>query len=295
MNEPAPKKTLVQKLAEVMGEVERVAKRGRNDFHKYDYATESDILSAVREHMAKHSLMLVPSVEDIQWRSDSNCLLKVRFTVYDGDPVPKLSVSTDTVWSQMEALSFIVYGEGQDKGDKATYKAMTGATKYALLKLFKIPTGDDPEHEPPAKAKPWERPKRQSNEEALERAPYRDRQVDTTTGEISSPAPAQEPLDVDTRTPRERGEEAPAIDDEAIFAPLSPEEARKTMVSQLNGRLRTQGNKMGLTDAAKKIYWKIYIGEGVRPMQAPPEKLMEFIQFLVDAESKGLDLNAETA
>ena len=34
---------LAKKLAEVMAAVERVPKRGRNDFHKYDYATEADI------------------------------------------------------------------------------------------------------------------------------------------------------------------------------------------------------------------------------------------------------------
>jgi hypothetical protein len=43
-------------------------------------------------------------------------------------------------------------GEGQDAGDKAVYKAMTGALKYCLLKTFLIPTGDDPERdETPAK------------------------------------------------------------------------------------------------------------------------------------------------
>jgi hypothetical protein len=36
-------------------------------------------------------------------------------------------------------------GEGQDAGDKGPYKAMTGAQKYALMKTFMIPTGDDPE------------------------------------------------------------------------------------------------------------------------------------------------------
>jgi hypothetical protein len=39
---PAPK-TLVGKLAEVMGQVERVSKTGRNQFFQYDYVTESDL------------------------------------------------------------------------------------------------------------------------------------------------------------------------------------------------------------------------------------------------------------
>jgi hypothetical protein len=39
------------------------------------------------------------------------------------------------------------FAEGADKSDKGSYKAMTGAVKYALLKTFLIPTGDDPEVE----------------------------------------------------------------------------------------------------------------------------------------------------
>jgi hypothetical protein len=47
-------------------------------------------------------------------------------------------------------------GQGGDKnkngvGDKGLYKAITGANKYLLFKLFQIETGDDPEtYDPPA-------------------------------------------------------------------------------------------------------------------------------------------------
>ena len=46
-----------------------------------------------------------------------------------------------------EELSVRVAGEGADAGDKAPYKAMTGALKYALLQSFLLSTGDDPEDE----------------------------------------------------------------------------------------------------------------------------------------------------
>jgi len=46
-----------------------------------------------------------------------------------------------------EAVTIKVAGEGQDAGDKAPYKAMTGALKYALLQSFLLATGDDPEEE----------------------------------------------------------------------------------------------------------------------------------------------------
>ena len=44
-------------------------------------------------------------------------------------------------------LDFQSIGTGADSGDKAPYKATTGAIKYALLTAFLIPTGDDPEND----------------------------------------------------------------------------------------------------------------------------------------------------
>lgn len=44
----------------------------------------------------------------------------------------------------------IITGEAIDKGDKAGYKAYTGALKYYLANTFMVATGDDPEKESPA-------------------------------------------------------------------------------------------------------------------------------------------------
>jgi hypothetical protein len=139
---------LIQKLAGVMADVKHVPKNGRNSFHNYNYATEADIADAVRDGMAQRGVMLIPSVERCDWRTvkgkngdQSIATLTVKFRATDGK----------------DSIDFTVMGEGQDSGDKATYKAMTGATKYALLKLFLIPTGDDPERD-----EEEEKPKRQS-------------------------------------------------------------------------------------------------------------------------------------
>jgi hypothetical protein len=65
--------------------------------------------------------------------SGKQALLTLRFTwtLTDGD--------------SGETISFQSVGTGADSGDKAAYKAATGALKYALLTGFLIPTGDDPE------------------------------------------------------------------------------------------------------------------------------------------------------
>lgn len=131
---------LVRKLAEIMAAVERVPKRGRNEFHRYDYATEADIVQVVRHEMASRQVMLIPSVQNHERhdittkkneRGDPLTVLHMTFTFIDGETDQRLEMP----W----------IGVGQDGGDKGVYKAMTGGEKYLLMKVFLMPTGDDPE------------------------------------------------------------------------------------------------------------------------------------------------------
>lgn len=132
-------KTLVKKLAKVMKEVKYIEKKGFNKFNNYKYATESDVAEKVREVLAEENVIMLPDVVEHVTREHVNrkgnteyiATVKVRFTFIDGDSGEELSIHSA--------------GEGQDAGDKAVYKAITGAQKYALMKAFMIPTGDDPE------------------------------------------------------------------------------------------------------------------------------------------------------
>lgn len=129
-------KTLVAKLAAVMAVVERVPKNGYNDFHRYRYAMEADIVAVVRQELASRHVMLVPSVESMQRepvgeKGQILTTLTMTFTFLDGESGETLTRS----W----------IGAGTDKEDKGAYKAMTGGEKYFLLKTFLMPTGDDPE------------------------------------------------------------------------------------------------------------------------------------------------------
>jgi len=132
--------SLYAKLAEVVTEVGRVPKKGRNDFHKYDYVREEDLLEAIRGALAKRQIALLPSAPTVV-RDGTLTTVHMTFTFADGE-----SGETHTVeWA----------GTGEDKGDKGLYKAYTGALKYFLMKTFLIPTGDDPEDDkaasPPAR------------------------------------------------------------------------------------------------------------------------------------------------
>lgn len=132
-------RTLVKKLSAVMSQVKHIPKNGYNKFHKYKYATESDVNEKVREELAKQNVVLIPNMKSHAVREHTTAAQKIEyivtaeieFTFIDGD--------------SGETITFTVFGEGQDAGDKGVYKAITGAQKYALMKAFMIPTGDDPE------------------------------------------------------------------------------------------------------------------------------------------------------
>ena len=132
-------KTLVKKLAKVMQEVKYIQKTGFNSFHKYKYATEADVNEKVREELAKQNVIMLPSMTGHEMRTHTNrngateyiICVDMQFTFVDGDSGESFTVNMS--------------GEGQDAGDKGMYKAIAGAQKYALMKVFMIPTGDDPE------------------------------------------------------------------------------------------------------------------------------------------------------
>lgn len=136
------------KLVEVMACVDRVAKNGTNASQGYKYAQAADVYDAVRGELAKRFVIPIPRLETIEFsdvatKAGGNLKLcswtgYIDFT--DAETGDVISVKT--------------FGQGSDSGDKAGYKAQTGATKACLVQLFLIPTGDDPENEKPERAKP---------------------------------------------------------------------------------------------------------------------------------------------
>ena len=132
-------RSLVKKLAQVMKEVTYIERRGYNQFHRYKYATEADVADKVRTVLADNDVVMMPSVVEHSIRevvtrkgnTEYIAMVLMEFEFIDGESGESIKIRT--------------IGEGQDAGDKGVYKAMTGAAKYALMKAFLIPTGDDPE------------------------------------------------------------------------------------------------------------------------------------------------------
>lgn len=145
----APTAKIATALHAVMAKVSYVQKDGKNAFHGYRYASEAALLAALRPAMIEEGIFLIPSVSLVKPIDDhGNTHVEMEYTLVhkDGD-----------VWP----FSIRAAGMGNDRakngavGDKGVYKAITGANKYLLFKMFQIETGDDPEnenHEVPAPA-----------------------------------------------------------------------------------------------------------------------------------------------
>lgn len=129
-------KNLYQKLLAVHKAVDTIPKRGRNDFHKYSYATEADILS-IKEKINGNGLVVLPTMagQETGFTPGGKNWAKVTITFRVVD------VETG------ECLESQFTGYAEDSFDKAIYKATTGANKYFYLKFFGMATGDDPENE----------------------------------------------------------------------------------------------------------------------------------------------------
>ena len=130
---------LLLKMSEIMGEVGSIPKTGFNKFHKYHYHSEADINKAFQDLFSKHKMVLMPSLETSEMRTTTTrsnnveYIQKARmsFTIYDAE-------TGESLVSHME-------GEGQDVGDKALYKSISGTQKYFLMKTFMIQDQNDPE------------------------------------------------------------------------------------------------------------------------------------------------------
>ena len=150
------RKPLALKMARVMAEVRHVPKNGRNDFHKYDYIMESDLVDRLRGKLAEQGVALLPSIRehvssqinDHRGKPQNLATITLDITFVDGDSGDSFTTS----W----------VGQGVDSGDKAYYKAYTGAFKYALLKTFLVTAEDDSPRSVKAPSSNYERSRRRA-------------------------------------------------------------------------------------------------------------------------------------
>lgn len=129
------KKNALRKMLKEKGVLK---KGGVNEYSKYSYFTEAQYKELFTELFSEVGLEL--KFTEIEYATfdagkSNGRMPKLQFTLMD----------IDTGYGE----ETIITGEGLDTGDKAGYKAYTGALKYYLANTFMVATGDDPEKDTP--------------------------------------------------------------------------------------------------------------------------------------------------
>jgi len=129
------KLNIYQRMHAVMRDVAYIRKDGRmaHSGGNYTFVSHDAVMAKVRPALLRHGIVVTSSAIEHECngnRTEMTCA--VRFTSTD-DPSDYIIVNG--------------VGYGIDKQDKGPGKAMSYATKYAILKALALETGDDPEND----------------------------------------------------------------------------------------------------------------------------------------------------
>lgn len=143
--------TKKSKLRGLLKEKGVLQKGGENNYDHYKYFSEAQYKELFTELFNASGLELK--------------FTEIEYTTFDGTEkqsngrMPKLEFRLfDTETGFYETT--VITGEAMDKGDKAGYKAYTGALKYYLANTFMVATGDDPEKDSPSEKMNTKKPRK---------------------------------------------------------------------------------------------------------------------------------------
>ena len=147
------KLNIFQRLALITAELQTIAKNttvGTGNA-KYKAVSERDILDAVKPLEKEYGVYSYPARRTVL---ESNILESE--STYNNVTTKKTTFMTriETVYRFVniddpeDFIETTTFAEGIDAQDKGSGKAMTYGDKYALMKAYKISTGDDPDQDP---------------------------------------------------------------------------------------------------------------------------------------------------
>ena len=148
-------KNIFQRLSAITLELSTVAKNLEVGTGKSQYKAvgEADVLRAVKPLEAKHGVYSYPYSRQI---IESGTIENEKIDYQTKEKIVQKSLfeRIETIYrfvnvdNPTEYIDITTYGDGIDTQDKSVGKAMTYGDKYALMKAYKIITGDDSDAKP---------------------------------------------------------------------------------------------------------------------------------------------------
>lgn len=151
--------TLAEKLHAIQKLAKRVPVRGVHE-RGWKYMRVQEIVTVGTKFLTEHNLILIPTIKSLtrsEGKSGGSIVdLMVTWTLADVtfNPMPNGAM----------AREFDIPGSGFDYDSKGTAKALTDSRKNAMILLFNLKAGDDPERAPMTRHE-----SKQSREDVVER------------------------------------------------------------------------------------------------------------------------------
>jgi hypothetical protein len=133
-------KNIYQRIIGVMEDVEYIQKLDKKVNNQYRFVSHDQVTGKLHPALVKHGIVVIPTVKSLA--VDGN-----RTTVC-------LDVSFVNCDKPEDLVKIESWGFGIDQGDKGPGKAVSYAFKYAMLKVFCLETGDDPDNDAEATHEP---------------------------------------------------------------------------------------------------------------------------------------------
>lgn len=144
---------IYQKMAAITAELRTVAKNltvETGNGNRYKAVSERDVIDAIKPLESKYGIYSYPrdrvviESQTLESENTYNGNVTKKTTFFARIQTTYRFVNVDDPSEYIETITF---AEGIDPQDKGSGKAMTYGDKYALMKAYKISTGDDPDQQ----------------------------------------------------------------------------------------------------------------------------------------------------
>jgi hypothetical protein len=124
---------IYEKILAIMQDVQYLAKDDHVKFGQQDYKalSEEKVTSVMRDELIKNQLVVFPIAQEAN-RNGNITHVDTKYRMVN-------------VEKPDEFIEIVSCGDGADTQDKGSGKAMTYAFKYMWLRVFALPTGEDPD------------------------------------------------------------------------------------------------------------------------------------------------------
>lgn len=137
-----PSLELAKAMRATRSEIKLIPQSGHNDYDNYDYSTIEDYIGTVEGAAEKHGILIFYDELSLTRYQTPNPKTPIGMKCRMAMTLVHVESGESRVWRGT--------GDAWDRGDKAIYKAKTGARKYLLQDAFDLCTSggeDDPERD----------------------------------------------------------------------------------------------------------------------------------------------------